>query len=77
MRSLMTKEIEQIQFKSKCPICDILFTELWVAKLDSVIGVRYAYICMNCKNLIKITKEKYVDTSNLNQILLPQSNTVI
>ncbi|MBK7629252.1 MAG: hypothetical protein IPJ23_17530 [Ignavibacteriales bacterium] len=73
----MTKEIEQIEFKSICPICDNPFTELWVAKLDSVIGVRYAYICMNCKNLIKITKEKYVDTSNLKQILFSQSATVI
>jgi len=26
-----------------------------------VIGVRYAYICINCRNLIKITKEKIQD----------------
>jgi len=54
----MTKEIEQIEINITCPICNKDISELWVAKLDSVIGVRYAYICINCKNLIKITKEK-------------------
>lgn len=68
----MTKEIEQIEIKTICPICNKTISELWVAKLDSVIGVRYAYICIDCKNLIKITKEKYLNTADLNQILLSQ-----
>ena len=72
----MTKEIEQIEIKTICPICNKTISELWVAKLDSVIGIRYAYICTNCKNLIKISKEKYLDASNLNQILFSQSTTV-
>lgn len=71
----MTKEIEQIEVKTVCPICNKAISELWVAKLDSVIGLRYAYICMDCKNLIKITKEKYLDTAILNQILFSQSTT--
>ncbi|HRP94138.1 MAG TPA: hypothetical protein PLH53_14700, partial [Ignavibacteriaceae bacterium] len=65
----MTKEIEHIEFKTTCPICNKAISELWVAKLDSVIGVRYAYICSECKNLLKLSKDKYVDTSNLNKIL--------
>jgi DNA-directed RNA polymerase subunit RPC12/RpoP len=69
----MTKEIEQIEIKAICPACNKTISELWVAKLDSVIGVRYAYICMDCKNLIKITKEKYLDTANLKQNLFSQS----
>jgi len=71
----MTKEIEQIEIKATCPACNKTISELWVAKLDSVIGVRYAYICMDCKNLIKITKEKYLDTANLKQNLFSQSTT--
>ncbi|MBP9583478.1 MAG: hypothetical protein KBE38_15060 [Ignavibacterium sp.] len=71
----MTKEIEHIEFKTTCPICNKAISELWVAKLDSVIGVRYAYICSECKNLLKLSKDKYVDTSNLNKILFPQSTT--
>jgi len=69
------KEIEQIEIQTTCPICNKTISELWIAKLDSVIGIRYAYICTNCKNLIKITKEKYLDTANLNQILFSQSST--
>lgn len=71
----MTKEIEQIEIKTICPICNKTISELWVAKLDSVIGIRYAYICINCKNLIKITKEKYLDTENLYQIIFSESST--
>lgn len=71
----MTKEIEQIEIKTTCPTCNKTISELWVAKLDSVIGIRYAYICTNCKNLIKITKEKYLDTENLNQIIFSGSST--
>jgi hypothetical protein len=71
----MTKEIEQIELKTVCPICNKQISELWVAKLDSVIGIRYAYICVGCKSLIKITKEKYLDISNLHKILFPQSTT--
>jgi DNA-directed RNA polymerase subunit RPC12/RpoP len=71
----MTKEIEQIEIETTCPICNKTISELWIAKLDSVIGIRYAYICTNCKNLIKITKEKYLDNSNLKQILFSQSST--
>ena len=69
----MTKEIEQIEIKTICPICNKTISELWVAKLDSVIGVRYAYICIDCKNLIKITKEKYLNTADFNQVLFSQS----
>ena len=72
----MTKEIEQIEIKAICPACNKTISELWVAKLDSVIGVRYAYICINCKNLIKITKEKHLDIANLNQILFQQTTNV-
>lgn len=71
----MTKEIEQIEIKTTCPICNKIISEMWIAKLDSVIGIRYAYICTNCKNLIKITKEKYLDTAILNQIIYSESST--
>ena len=70
----MTKEIEHIEIKAICPICNKSINELWIAKLDSVIGIRYAYICSECKKILKLSK-KYMDISNLNQILFPQSTT--
>jgi hypothetical protein len=63
----VTKDFERLEIKITCPVCKKLSSEIWVAKLDSVIGVRYAYICINCKNIIKITKEKFLTANFLNQ----------
>lgn len=53
----MTKSIEQIKIKLKCPGCGKEVGELWKAKLESIIGVRYAYICTECNKLISIKNE--------------------
>ena len=66
----MTKEIEQIEISTVCPICNNSISEIWIARLDSVIGVRYAYICCECENLLKISKEKIMDLSNNPTFLL-------
>ena len=66
----MTKEFEQIKINSTCPICKKTISEIWVARLDSVIGVRYVYICLECKNLIKISKEKYLNSTQFNRSIL-------
>jgi len=60
----MTKDIEQIEVSTICPICNKAISEIWMAKLDSVIGLRYAYICCECKNLLRISKDKIVNISN-------------
>jgi protein-arginine kinase activator protein McsA len=54
----MTKEIDQIEIETRCPICNRNVSEIWIAKMDSIIGTRYAYICGECKSLIKLSKEK-------------------
>lgn len=54
----MTKSIEQIKVKLKCPGCGRELKEVWKARLESVIGVRYAYICKECNKLISIKNEK-------------------
>lgn len=54
----MIKSIEQIKLKLKCPGCGRELKEVWKARLDSVIGIRYAYICMECNKLISIKSEK-------------------
>ncbi|HMN49901.1 MAG TPA: hypothetical protein PKD67_12225 [Ignavibacteriaceae bacterium] len=66
----MTKEFERVAINTICPICKKNVSEIWVAKLDSVIGVRYAYICVSCKNLIKITKEKFLNANQISQSVL-------
>jgi DNA-directed RNA polymerase subunit RPC12/RpoP len=62
----MTKSIEQIKIKLKCPGCGKEIQEVWKARLDSVIGVRYAYICIECNKLISIKNE--IESSKFNHI---------
>ncbi|MDT3695677.1 MAG: hypothetical protein ROY99_04740 [Ignavibacterium sp.] len=59
----MKKEIEQISLKIVCPVCNKSISEIWIAKMDSVIGIRYAYICCKCDHLLKISKERFSDSS--------------
>lgn len=59
----MTKEIEQIATKTVCPFCNKPVSEIWIAKMDSIIGTRYAYICGECNNLLKLTKERLSEVS--------------
>lgn len=59
----MNKEIDQIEIKTWCPICNRNVSGIWIAKLDSVIGTRYAYICGECKNLIRLSKVKISEIS--------------
>lgn len=72
----MTKEINQIKTNIVCPVCNKAISDIWLAKLDSVIGLRYAYICSNCENLLKLSKERInelsVDTL-LSGTILPAS----
>ena len=52
----MTKIIEQIEISTVCPTCNKSISEIWIARLDSVIGIRYAYICGECQHLLKISE---------------------
>jgi len=72
----MTKKIEQIEIRTVCPTCNKSISEIWIARLDSVIGIRYAYICGECKNLLKISKEKISDFSSNPSFLISSTHTI-
>lgn len=71
----MQKEIEQIKVNLVCPLCNKNISEIWIATLDSVIGIRYAYICAECKNLIRLSKERFLNLSNSTSFLFSTSVT--
>lgn len=78
---IMTKDFEQIHVSTNCPICKRNISEVWRAKLDSVIGLRYAYICCECENLLKISKDKISEfpqntTSLFNKNLVSENTSV-
>lgn len=67
----MTKKIEQIEISTVCPTCNNSISEIWIARLDSVIGIRYAYICGECKNLLKISKDELHKFNSETFLLFP------
>lgn len=54
---MMTKSIEHIKVRIVCPACKKHIGELWKARLDSVIGIKVAYICIECNKLIGLNNE--------------------
>ncbi len=55
---MMTKLLEKEEVKIKCPHCTKEVSNVWICKMDSVIGIRYAFLCGNCQKLLKISEEK-------------------
>lgn len=56
----MFKKIEKEKVQMTCPLCRVDINEVWVCKLDSVIGVRYTYFCSSCQKMLGISKEKEI-----------------
>jgi DNA-directed RNA polymerase subunit RPC12/RpoP len=61
----MTKILQKEPIKIKCPHCKQEITEAWICKMNSIVGLRYAYLCSNCQKLLGITPQK--DFSIINQ----------
>ena len=55
---MMTKLLEKEYVKIKCPHCSKEVDNVWICKMDSVIGVRYAFLCGRCQKLLKISDQK-------------------
>jgi DNA-directed RNA polymerase subunit RPC12/RpoP len=51
----MTKILQKETIKFKCPHCKN-DSEAWICEMNSVIGLRFAYICSNCEKLLGISK---------------------
>ena len=52
----MTKILQKEQIKLNCPYCNLEMTDVWICEINSVIGVRFAYICGKCEKLLGISK---------------------
>lgn len=55
---MMTKMLQKKPIKIKCPHCKQETQDAWICEMDSVIGLRYAYICSNCEKLLGISSQK-------------------
>jgi len=53
---MMTKILQKEPIKLNCPQCKLETKDIWICRMDSVIGMRYAYLCGNCEKLMGISK---------------------
>jgi hypothetical protein len=61
---MMTKILQKEPVKINCPQCKLETKDIWICQMDSVIGMRYAYLCCNCEKLMGISKN-LLSTSSL------------
>ena len=55
---MMTKLLQKEPLRTVCPHCGQEIKDVWICELESVIGVRYAYVCSNCEKLLGISTDK-------------------
>lgn len=55
---MMTKLLQKEMVKLKCPHCTQEIIEAWIFEMDSIIGMRYAYLCSKCQELLGISSIK-------------------
>jgi hypothetical protein len=50
----VVKVLKKVQVKTHCNHCDNEFEKVWICKMESIIGTRYALLCSGCQKLIGI-----------------------
>jgi DNA-directed RNA polymerase subunit RPC12/RpoP len=72
----MTKLLQKEQIKIHCPYCNLETSDVWICEIDSIIGIRYAYICISCEKLlcISLQKEKLIVGSHIKGNILTNLN---
>jgi len=53
---MMTKLLEKGPVNLNCPHCKEKIQSAWVCKIDSFIGIRFAFLCNKCEKLLGIAK---------------------
>jgi hypothetical protein len=54
----MEKILEKNSVKTYCVHCEKEFENVWICKMDSIIGTRYALLCTGCQKLMGIYYSK-------------------
>lgn len=73
----MEKVLQKEGFKIYCGHCDRIVENVWICKMDSIIGIRYALLCNCCERLIGIYSykefNKILETHNItfNEFQIP------
>ena len=55
----MVKILQKVKVKTYCTHCKKEFENVWICKMDSIIGIKYVLLCAGCQKLIRISS--YID----------------
>jgi hypothetical protein len=50
----VVKILKKVEARTHCEHCNNEFETVWLCRLESVIGTRYALLCSGCQKLIGI-----------------------
>ena len=53
--NLMVKTLQLYKIKTLCKHCKKTIDNIWVCRMDSIIGIRYALFCAGCQRLMRIS----------------------
>ena len=57
--NMMVKTLKLYKVKTLCEHCKKEFENVWICKMDSIIGIKYVLLCAGCQKLIRISS--YID----------------
>jgi len=55
----MVKILQKAKVKTYCKHCKKEFENVWLCKMDSIIGIRYALLCVGCQKLLRVSNTKH------------------
>ena len=58
----MTKLLQKELVRINCPHCKQEIAGAWICQLDSILGIRYVYLCGICEKLLGISLQKNINT---------------
>ncbi len=65
----MEKILKRLKVKAYCKNCKREFENVWICKMESIIGTRYAMLCTSCQKLMgiysSIDYNNFVKTQNI------------
>jgi hypothetical protein len=73
----MIKVLLKAKIKIHCDLCDTECENVWICKLDSIIGTRFALLCSHCERLLKVYSPTEIIKLVNSNILLGESNHII
>jgi hypothetical protein len=72
----MKKILQKENIKIYCELCKKVVENVWICKMDSIIGIRYALFCATCQKLIRISSSTdYKETVVIPSIIFNEIKT--